>query len=86
MTELDQKRSRRSRDDFAPRLRRQEAVRYLSEVHGLRVAKNTLAKLVCTGGGPPYRLFGRFPLYEIDDLDQWVEAKLGRRVNSSAEL
>jgi hypothetical protein len=77
---------RRRRDDFAPRLRRFEAAQYLFEVHGVTYSKNTLAKAAVTGGGPRYRLFGRFPFYELDDLDAWVDERLGCRVRSSSEL
>jgi len=76
---------RRTRAEFATRLRRREASAYLDEVHGVPVAANTLAKMAVIGGGPPFHLFGRFPLYEVDDLDAWVQRRLGRALCSTSD-
>ena len=59
------------------RLRRREASAYLAAVHGIRLGPNTLAKLAVTGGGPRYRLDGRYPLYERPELDAFAAARLG---------
>lgn len=56
-------------------LDRAEAAEYLRE-RGLPVAKNTLQKLVTTGGGPEYRRFGNRAVYTVADLDQWAKEKL----------
>jgi hypothetical protein len=64
--------------NWAPRLRRAEASRYLCERHGIIVAPSTLAKWFSQkSDGPPARLFGRFPLYEPASLDTWAIRRLG---------
>lgn len=68
------------------RLRRREASSYLHENHGVNRTVGTLAKLAVTGGGPPYRVDGRTPLYEPADLDAWAESSLSPKVASSSEL
>ena len=42
-------------------------------------------RIVCIGGGPAYRLYGRIPLYSIADLDAYAEAKLSKPVRSTSE-
>lgn len=56
-------------------LDRSEAAEYLTS-RGLRFSKNTLQKLVTTGGGPAYRRFGNRAVYAREDLDAWIESKL----------
>ncbi len=68
------------------RLRRAEAVIYLFETHGIQRAVGTLAKLAVVGGGPRFRVAGRTPLYETDDLDAWVDSILSPLVNNTSEL
>jgi hypothetical protein len=46
----------------------------------------TLAKYTVTGGGPPFRKAGRYPLYHPDDLDGWIAGKLSDPVTSTAAL
>ena len=52
-----------------PPLRRDDAAKYLKETFGFRCSTQWLAKLACIGGGPPYRLANRTPLYSVTDLD-----------------
>jgi hypothetical protein len=59
------------------RMRRREASEYLSQRHGIRLAPATLAKLAVEGGGPRFRLDGRYPLYEAAELDAFAAARLG---------
>jgi hypothetical protein len=68
-----------------PRLRRSEASEYLARVHGIVLVPNTLAKLACIGGGPPFQKAGRWPLYPTTELDRWANARLGRLVRSTSE-
>lgn len=56
-------------------LDRCEAAAYLA-AQGLPVAKNTLQKLVTTGGGPIFRRFGHRAVYLREDLDAWASSKL----------
>ena len=39
---------------------------------GVPCSRQTLAKWATIGGGPLFRKAGRFPLYEVSDLDAWV--------------
>ncbi len=67
-------------------LTRPEAADYLTN-NGMPVAKNTLQKLACLGGGPIYVIFGNKALYRPTDLDTWANAKLGSpRVSTTDDL
>ena len=68
------------------RLRRVEASRYLLDEWGISRTPKTLAKLAVIGGGPAYQKDGRFPLYTIDALDDWVRSQLSPTVTSTAQL
>jgi hypothetical protein len=48
----------------------------------LRRAPQTLAKLRCVGGGPPYYKIGKNVFYKVDDLDAWLD---GRRRSSTSD-
>ena len=65
-------------------VRRKQAGEYLQSKYGFG-APNTLAKLAVVGGGPEYRMAGRFPLYRIADLDYWALSKIGAPVRSTSE-
>jgi hypothetical protein len=45
-----------------PNMRRAEAARYIRETYGIPCAPATLAKYACVGGGPAYKLAGKFPI------------------------
>ena len=66
-------------------LRRKPAAQYVREHWGLPCSPNTLAKLAVVGGGPTYRRAGRIPLYAIEDLDRYVEEKLGKKLRSTSD-
>lgn len=66
-------------------LRRKEAANYLGAHWGIPISCQTLAKYAVIGGGPPYRKAGRFPLYELEDLDHWAQARLGPKLYSSSD-
>ena len=68
------------------RLRRVEASLYLNGTWGISRTPKTLAKLAVVGGGPAFRKDGRFPLYEIDALDEFAREQLTESVRSTAEL
>ena len=68
------------------RLRRVDASVYLWDNWGISRTPKTLAKLAVVGGGPAFRKDGRFPLYEIESLDEWASEQLTESVRSTAEL
>jgi hypothetical protein len=52
---------------------------------GFPVSGATLATKATRGGGPPYRLFGRRPLYRWADALEWARGRLSPPVaNTSA--
>lgn len=65
-------------------LDRRAAAAALTEA-GFRIATSTLATLACRGGGPPYRLFGRKPLYRWGDTLEWAVNRTSAPASSSAE-
>jgi hypothetical protein len=52
---------------------------------GYPVARATLATRASRGGGPPFRRFGRVPLYRWGDLLDWAEARLSPPMRSTSE-
>jgi hypothetical protein len=69
-----------------PLLRRSTAAKYITDTYGIPCSPKTLAKYACVGGGPPFRLAGRFPLYPVSSLDAWAQSKIGPLVRSTSEL
>jgi hypothetical protein len=67
-------------------MRRKMVAAALSEA-GYPTAESTLATKGSRGGGPPYRLFGRIPLYRWADSLAWAEGRLTppRRSTSEAD-
>ena len=65
-------------------LDRKGAAAALTEA-GFQTAPSTLATLACRGGGPPYRLFGRKPLYRWGDVLEWAVNRTSAPASSSAE-
>jgi hypothetical protein len=57
-----------------------EAAKYLG------LAKATLAKCRCWGGGPPYLKLGRKIAYRRFDLDEWLVARRARNTSDAARL
>jgi len=66
-------------------LRRAEAAKHVEHRWGVPCSKKSLAKWAVTGVGPAYRKAGKFPLYDIADLDAWAQAKIGPRIHSTSE-
>ena len=66
------------------KLRRKETADALAAA-GFPVTASTLATKVTRGGGPPYTLFGRVPLYRWADALAWAESKLTAPQRNSAE-
>jgi hypothetical protein len=65
-------------------LRRGEAAEELTNA-GYPVAPATLATKASRGGGPPFRRFGRVPLYRWGDLLTWAESRLSPPMRSTSE-
>ena len=51
---------------------------------GFPVKAKTLATKATRGGGPPYRLFGKKPLYQWADAISWAESRLSEPLNSTS--
>jgi hypothetical protein len=64
--------------------RRKAAAEALREL-GFPVSPNTLSTMATRGGGPPYRLFGKFPIYRGDDLRAWALARSSAPASSTSE-
>jgi hypothetical protein len=52
---------------------------------GYPVAPATLATMATRGGGPPFELFGRIPLYRWGTSLGWAEHRLSEPRSSSSE-
>jgi hypothetical protein len=65
-------------------LRRHEAAAALTAA-GYPVARATLATRAVRGGGPPFRRFGRVPLYRWGDLLHWAEGRTSAPMRSTSE-
>lgn len=65
-------------------LRAAQAAAYLQDVCGA-YTEDTLATYRCRGGGPRFRVLGRFPVYSVVDLDQWLTERLTAPLNRHAE-
>lgn len=66
-------------------LRRDEAAAHIRQHWGQPCSRGLLAKLAVTGGGPLYRLAGRFPMYAIEDLDAWAQSRISAPKRSTAD-
>lgn len=69
-----------------PGRRRKDAAAYLRNVKGVPCTQGWLAKLAVTGDGPPFRYYGRFPIYDNSDLDAFVESRMSKKVHSTSGL
>ena len=65
-------------------LRRPELAEALTE-RGYPITRKTLETQATRGGGPPYRLWGRIPLYRWGDALEWAASKLSAPRRSSSE-
>lgn len=72
-------------ENIVPRIRRSEVPEYLLRRHGIPVAKKSLDKWASTGGGPKITYAGRIPLYDLENLDAWANARLSAPVGSTSE-
>lgn len=51
---------------------------------GLQVSPKTLGKWAVIGGGPTYHKFGRRAVYTQENLDRWIQERLGQPVCSTS--
>jgi len=65
-------------------LRRRDLAQALTD-KGYPTAAATLATKATRGGGPPYRMWGRIPLYRWGDALAWAERRLTEPRSSSSE-
>ena len=70
--------------DPKARLRRREAAEALTEA-GFTTAPATLATMASRGGGPPFELWGRIPLYTWGPTLRWAEGRLSPPRRSTSE-
>jgi hypothetical protein len=67
-----------------PFLDRSEQADYLTQ-RGLKITRGQLTKLACIGGGPEYQIWGNRAVSTPEQLDAWVEKKLGAPRRSTSE-
>ncbi len=66
-------------------LRRKALAKALTD-GGFPITEATLATKATRGGGPPYRSFGRVPLYRWADALAWAQGKLSPPRRSTSEV
>jgi hypothetical protein len=52
---------------------------------GFKTSPKTLATKATRGGGPPYRHYGRTPLYRWGDALEWAQSRLSEIRSSTSE-
>ncbi len=66
-------------------LTREHVAWALTEI-GYACKPATLATKATRGGGPPFRIFGRVPLYRWGDALAWAEARTSPVGSSTSEI
>jgi hypothetical protein len=66
-------------------LRRGATADVLTEA-GFPTTHATLATKATRGGGPPFRLYGRIPLYRWGDSLAWARSRLTKPICTTSEL
>ena len=64
---------------------RRHALAHALSAAGYPTAPATLATMATRGGGPPYRLYGRIPLYRWGDALAWAESRLSAPRRTTSE-
>jgi hypothetical protein len=67
-----------------PLLRRKELAAALTAA-GYPTAEQTLARKAVEGSGPPFRIWGRFPIYQWSAALHWAEICAGRPRTSTSD-
>jgi len=65
---------------------RKAAAARIFERWGYKISGQTLAKLACNGGGPPYRKIGSQTVYADDECDAWVQRRLSPLMRSTSDV
>jgi hypothetical protein len=65
-------------------LRRRPCATALTEA-GFQTSAATLATKATRGGGPPFRRFGRVPIYRWGDVLEWAYSLLSAPMRSTSE-
>ncbi|MEX1036896.1 MAG: helix-turn-helix domain-containing protein [Sneathiella sp.] len=63
---------------YPRRLRTRDAALYCGST------KSTFEKLRLYGDGPPYAKIGRVVVYDVEDLDAWIDSKKHRSTSEYA--
>lgn len=71
-------------DDNEKPLGRTESAQLLTDA-GYKTSPATLATLASRGNGPPFRRYGRIPVYMPSDLLSWARSRLSPPIRSTAE-
>jgi hypothetical protein len=66
-------------------LTRADAARALTEA-GYPVRAASLSTWATRGGGPPFRRFGRKPLYKWSDLLSWARSRLSEPMHNTSQV
>jgi hypothetical protein len=69
---------------YKKRLNRIEAAQHCTD-QGFKTSPATLATKASRGGGPAFSYWGSKPVYDPDDLDEWIASKVTCKVFSTAE-
>jgi hypothetical protein len=73
-------------DNLTPETRlRRKAVAEASTAHGYPIKEKTLATMASRGGGPPYQLWGRIPIYMWGPYLDWAQGRLSEPRSSTSE-
>jgi hypothetical protein len=65
-------------------LRRAEAAKYLTD-NGYPISPTWLAQLQCRGEGPEMRYFGKYSVYQPEDLLPWARSRLSKTRKGDAK-
>jgi hypothetical protein len=67
-------------------LRRAEAAEYVRAHWGIPCSRGLLDKLASVGGGPLFRRANRVPLYRVEDLDAWADARISGPMRKASDV
>jgi hypothetical protein len=55
------------------------------ELCGIPLSYETLANKATKGGGPPFRIFGKSPVYQWGDVVAWLRETMGEPARTTSE-